>query len=136
MKQPKQKVLDSWALLAYFEGSLQGKTVLEILRETAVGEYALFMTSMNWGEVLYVTWRQYGEEKKKLIEHMMEQMPLEIVPADKTLTRQAAYFKAIEKLPYCDSFCAALAFFKNAELVTGDSDFEAVEGKIKIQWLR
>lgn len=135
MKQPKQKILDSWALLAYFEGSLPGKTIMELLKETAEGKYALSITSVNWGEVLYVTWRRYGEEKKNLIESMMEQMPLEIVPADKTLTRQAAYFKAVEKLPYSDSFCAALAYLKKAELVTGDKDFKAVEGKIKIQWL-
>lgn len=135
MRQLKQKILDSWALLAYFEGSMQGAPILELLKEATEGKCALSITSVNWGEVLYVAWRRYGEGKKNLIENLMEQMPLEIVPVDKTLTRQAAYFKAIEKLPYSDSFCAALAYIKKADLVTGDKDFEAVAGKIKIQWL-
>lgn len=135
MKQPKQKVLDSWALLAYFEGSLQGNAVTELLKEAAGEKHVLSITSVNWGEVLYVAWRRYGEEKKNIVENMMEQMPLEVVPADKTLTRQAAYFKAIKKLPYSDSFCAALAYLKKAELVTGDRDFKPVEDKIAIQWL-
>jgi len=33
-------------------------------------------------------------------------------------------------------FAAALAKLRNAELITGDRDFKAVEGEIKIGWLK
>lgn len=131
VSQPK--VLDSWAVLAYFEGARGGEAVLELLKQAE--KETLWMTSINWGEVLYMTHRRYGEEKKDLVEHLLEQMPLEIVGVDKALTRQAAYFKAVDRLPYCDSFAAALACLKKAELVTGDKDFKLVEDKVKIHWL-
>jgi len=64
-------------------------------------------------------------------------MPIELVPIEKdlALVRQAAIFKAAKKLAYADAFAAGLAKIRNAELVTGDRDFKAVEDEIKIAWL-
>ena len=44
------------------------------------------------------------------------------------------YFRG--KLAYADAFAAALARLRKAELVTGDPDFKAVEGEIRIGWLK
>lgn len=129
------RVLDSWALLAYFEGEASGSKVTEILKEAADKEKILFISVINWGEVLYVTETRYGKEKRDEIEHLINQMHLEIVDVDKELTRQAAHFKATEKLPYGDCFAAALALNRKAELVTGDKDFRSVENKVRIRWL-
>ena len=65
-------------------------------------------------------------------------MPIELVPvdADLQLVRQAARYKASGKLAYAAAFAAALAKLRGAELVTGDADFTAVEGEIKIGWLK
>ena len=38
-------------------------------------------------------------------------------------------------MSYADCFSAALAKQQNAELVTGDPEFKAVEKEIKINWL-
>jgi predicted nucleic acid-binding protein len=62
-------------------------------------------------------------------------MGVEIVEADWNLTRQAAAFKANGNISYADCFAAALAKLKKAELVTGDKEFKALEGEIKIVWL-
>ena len=55
---------------------------------------------------------------------------------DLALAKQAASFKARHKMSYADCFAAALAKQKNAELITGDSEFKAVEKEIRIQWLQ
>jgi predicted nucleic acid-binding protein len=39
-------------------------------------------------------------------------------------------------MSYADAFAAALAKIKNAELVTGDPEFKALEKEIKINWLK
>ena len=65
-------------------------------------------------------------------------LPIEIVGVsdDLALACQAAVFKATHKLAYADCFAAALARMKNAELLTGDPDFQQLEKEIKIGWLR
>jgi hypothetical protein len=44
--------------------------------------------------------------------------------------------KPTHKLAYADCFAAALAKLKNAELLTGDPEFKALEKEIKMNWLR
>ena len=63
-------------------------------------------------------------------------MPIEIVLADLSQTRQAAIYKATNKMSYADCFGAALAKLKNAEFITGDPEFKQVEKEIKIGWLK
>jgi predicted nucleic acid-binding protein len=67
-------------------------------------------------------------------------MRIELVPVDSRdleLIRQAALFKARKKMSYADCFAAALAKTRNAELVTGDSEFKVVEAELKrIRWLK
>jgi predicted nucleic acid-binding protein len=66
-------------------------------------------------------------------------MRIELVPVDVgdlELIRQAAAFKATKKMSYADCFAAALAKLRNAELLTGDRDFKAVESDLKVGWLR
>ena len=129
------KVLDSLALLAYFEDEAGSVEVTKILQEAAEKKRNLLISIVNWGEVLYIIEMRYGREKRDTIERLMSQMHLEVVDADKDLTRAAAHIKATEKLPYADSFAAALTLIRKAELVTGDKDFRAVENKIRVVWL-
>jgi uncharacterized protein len=42
----------------------------------------------------------------------------------------------MKRLSYADAFAAALAKIRRAELITGDPEFRAVEGEVKIHWLR
>jgi hypothetical protein len=56
--------------------------------------------------------------------------------ADGRLADLAADFKTRFKLSLAHAFAPALAKLRNAELVTGDPEFEAVEGEIKIGWLK
>ena len=129
------KVLDSWALLAYFEKESGCEQVTQLLKQAAEEEKDLLISVINWGEILYVIERKHGKEEREAIDHLMSQMHLEVVDADQELTREAAHLKANTKLSYADSFAAALAKIRKAILVTGDKDFKRLEAEIRINWL-
>ena len=78
-----------------------------------------------------------SQEAADQIAQQTASLPIDIVDVsdDLTLVKQAAVFKATHKMSYADCFVAALAKQQSAELVTGDSEFEAVEKEIRIQWL-
>jgi predicted nucleic acid-binding protein len=131
------KVLDSWALIAFFEDEPAAEEVERLLHQAAEDKHKLFLSVVNWGEIYYSAIRavslQAAEEKAVEI----AALPIEIVGLgeDLNLTRQAAIYKATRKMSYADCFAAALEKSKNAELVTGDPEFKEVEREIKIGWL-
>jgi ribonuclease VapC len=132
------KVLDSHALMALFNDEPGAEEVEKLLLKAESGSPKLLMSVINWGEIYYSVMRgaspEMAEEKVK----EMAGMQIELVPVDVDLhlVRQAATFKATKKMSYADCFAAALAKLRNAELVTGDPEFKAVEGEIKIGWLK
>ena len=81
------------------------------------------------------------DERERLIEradeivHLISTLPIEIIPADLELTKQAAEFKAGLKISYADCFAAALAKLHRAELVTGDEEFKQTQEEIKLLWI-
>ena len=132
------KVLDSWSLIAFFQGEPSAPEVKKILVHAETGRSHLLMTVVNWGEVYYNIMRRTSQTEAELIAREIAVMPIELVPVetDLELVRQAARYKASGKLAYADAFAAALAKLRNAELITGDPDFKAVGGEIKIGWLK
>lgn len=95
----------------------------------------LLLSVVNWGEVFYIVHREYGPSKAQQVADVIDTLPIEIIPADLELTRQAAVFKAKHKMSYADCFAAALAKLRRAELITGDKEFKELEQEIKINWL-
>jgi len=129
------RVLDSYSLLAYIEGEAGAETMIEIFRVARDSGRSLFLSVVNWGEVYYITMREAGHERADEVAHLISTLPIQIVPADLDLTRQAAELKSKHRMSYADCFAAALAKSRKAELVTGDRDFRQVEGEVKILWL-
>ena len=132
------KVLDSWALIAFFEDEPAAEQVEIILQRAADEKHKLLMSVVNWGEIYYNTMREVSQKAAEQQARDIAALPIEIVGVDDdlTLARQAAIFKATKKMAYADCFAAALAKLRNAELVTGDPEFKQVEKEIKINWLR
>jgi ribonuclease VapC len=128
-------VLDAFALLAYLRGEPGAERVRDLLLRARSGEARLYLSLVNYGEVLYISERQGGrpaaEEAIRIIDHL----PLEIVPADRDLTFAAAHLKARYPISYADAFAAALAQKLGAVLVTGDPEFRKVEAVVEIEWL-
>ncbi len=78
-----------------------------------------------------------SQEAADQIAQQTASLPIDILDLsdDLILAKQAAIFKATHKMSHADCFVAALAKQQSAELVTGNSEFEAVEKEIRIQWL-
>lgn len=129
------RVLDSYSLIAYVEGEAGTDKMIEIFRTARDSGKALFLSVVNWGEVYYITLREAGREQANEVAHLISTLPIQLVPADLELTKQAAEFKAKHKMSYADCFAAALAKLRKAELVTGDREFKQVEGEVKVMWL-
>ncbi|MCG2787235.1 MAG: type II toxin-antitoxin system VapC family toxin [Anaerolineae bacterium] len=129
------KVLDAYALMAFFEDEPGADAVRAIIQESVEKESSLAMSVVNLGEIWYAIARSNSAEVADRYIGDIKGMGIEIVDADWALTRQAANFKARGNISYADSFAAALAVLKNAELVTGDKEFKPLEGEIRIMWL-
>lgn len=131
------KVLDSWALVAFFEDEASASTVEELLYKAARERHRLYLSVVNWGEIYYSTLRQASQAEAEARALEIASLPIDIVGVadDLKLARQAAIFKATYRISYADAFAAALAKEKKAELVTGDPEFKALEREIRIAWL-
>jgi ribonuclease VapC len=131
------KVLDSWALVAFFEDEPAADDVEKLLQQAADEKHKLLMSVVNWGEVYYNTMREVSQEAAEQKAQEIAALPIDIIGVsdDLTLAKQAAIFKAKYKMSYADCFATALAKERKAELVTGDPEFKEVEKEIKINWL-
>ena len=132
------KVLDSWALIAFFEDEPAAEAVEELLARAAQDKQSLYLSVVNWGEVYYNTMREVSQQAAEARVAEIAALPIEIigVSEDLRIARQAAIYKATHKISYADAFTAALAKEKKAELVTGDPEFKPLEKEIKINWLK
>ena len=133
-------VLDAHALMVLFNDEPGAKEVEKILIKAESGSPKLLMSVVNWGEIYSSILRGASQEMAEAKAHEIAGMQIELVPVDTRdleLVRQAAVFKATKKMSYADCFAAALAKTRNAELVTGDSEFKVVETELKkIRWLK
>ena len=131
------KVLDSWALMAFFHDEPAAEQVEKLLIKAAEDKLKLLLCVVNWGEIYYSIARAEGEAAAEQKAADLATMAIELVPVDDDLelVREAAKFKATKKMAYADCFAAALAKIRNVEVVTGDPEFKEVEGEVKVAWL-
>lgn len=132
----KATVFDSYALISFLEREVGYEEVSAVLDECVLKDRIAYTSVVNWGEVLYHGHRNGGEKIAKLAEDTLKALPIQVIDADKDLTRVAAELKAHNKMSYADCFAAALAMKKKCELLTGDKEFKQVESKLKIRWIK
>jgi ribonuclease VapC len=130
-------VLDSYALLAYFEAEHGSEQVRRLLEAAKEGKCHLYMCVVNLGEVMYIVERERGLPKAQETLARINELPIEIVNADHPLTLSAAHLKMDCPIAYADCFAAALSQLKNATLVTGDPEFSKIKAdcNVRIEWL-
>lgn len=129
-------VLDAYGVIAFLEREPGYEQVEKHFEHASQTGRNLLMCTVNWGEVYYSVLREASPAKAEEVRRFLETLPIELVPADLDLTRQAAIYKASHKMSYADCFAAALAKRHKATLVTGDKEFKALETEIKITWLK
>jgi ribonuclease VapC len=79
--------------------------------------------------------RKVGLARWKEVRTTLLALPLQIVPADQALAEAAGAMKVERRMSLADCFAAALATQKGAAVYTGDPEFKAVEGEVKVVWL-
>jgi len=130
------KVLDSFALIAYFRGEAPGAAVRDLLDKAASADRPLEMSDVNYAEVKYMLIKKDGNASWEQASKVLEGLPIQFYSTSRSLADTAADFKARFKISLADAFAAALTKEKKAGLVTGDPEFRPLEKEITINWLK
>lgn len=133
--KPEALVLDSWSVIAYLEDEPAAKRIADLIATAHEAETPILMTVVNAGEVWYIIAREISaEEADKSIKELRD-LRIRFEDVGWELTQEAARFKSQHKMSYADCYAAALAKTKNADLITGDREFKAIENQVRIQWV-
>ena len=130
------KVLDSFALIAYFRDEPGAEAMENLLVTAGKKDSPLHMTDVNYVEVKYSIVKKDGAEAWAEAAKILQGLPIDFHSTTRALADTAADFKARFKMSLADAFAAALAKEKKAELITGDPEFKSLEKEIKINWLK
>jgi ribonuclease VapC len=131
----KVLVLDSWAVIAFFEDEPAGKKIADLIANAHEDGIPVYMTVVNVGEVWYITAREISEEAANNIVKELNGLRIEFMDANWEITQEAARFKSKNRMSYADCYAAALTKLKKGVLVTGDNEFRALDDQIGIQWV-
>ena len=131
----KKLVLDSFALVSLFHKEPGWEKVRAALYEQQRAGTKAFLNWVNWGEFFYIVKRKVGSTRAAEALHLLEQLPIELVPVDLALVREAAELKSEYAISYADAFCIATARRLSATVLTSDPEFHAVEHLITVRWL-
>jgi predicted nucleic acid-binding protein len=135
MTTSKHLVLDSWAILAFFENEPAGQKAGDIIADANEQGISLLLSAVNAGEVWYITACQTSDVQADQLIREVESLGIEIITTDWETAREAAVIKSRVKMSYADCFACALSKLRQAELVTGDPEFKQLERQIKIRWI-
>ena len=132
----KKYVIDSFAMIAFFEDEPGADQVEKILQSLLKRKTKAFMSVINWGEIYYNTLREQGYACAEKVIEQLRQYPIELIDADLDLTYAAAKLKGKFKIAYADCFAAALSKKLKAIIVTGDPEFIKLGDEYHIQWIK
>ncbi len=135
MPETSNFVLDTFALLAFLQDEPIAPRIEKLLEAASRGKCRLYFSIINLGELLYITERRGGVARAQDMLALVQQLPIEIIPADEQMVFDAAHIKANHPLSYADTFVAALALRENAAVLTGDPEFRSIETLVTIEWL-
>jgi predicted nucleic acid-binding protein len=129
-------LFDSHALLTFFQKEKGAEAVAEVIRKAQKQRLDCLICIINLGEIIYLTKRRFGDNKKLELLGRIGQLGFNILPAIDSLSYRAAELKADYSISSADCFALACAQEHSAILVTGDPDFKKVASLVKIQWIR
>jgi predicted nucleic acid-binding protein len=132
---PALFVLDSYALLAYFEGENGAEQVRLVMQNAEREKAVVWMSLINLGEVAYITEREQGLTRAQEVLAAVQQLPIQLFPADQDAVLAAAHINAHHRLSFADAFASAAAQVLQATLLTGNPELHTVEDLIQVQWL-
>ena len=129
----KRIILDTSAILTYFEGEEGKKTVEEFLIESASHEIELFIPFSAAIEFYYINFNSQGEETANQRFAMLMSLPVEVLKSiDEPYMIQAGRLKASYPISFADALIAAYVYLENASLVHKDPEYLALENEIDL----
>jgi len=135
VRSTRPVVLDSFAVLCFFEKQPGWEQVRALLRELSSARRRAIVSLINLGEIYYIVAQRQGPAAARLVVEHLARLPIEIAPVDRPLTLRAAEFKSTLPVSYADAFCLATAEARRARVMTGDPEFRSAEALVDIVWL-
>jgi len=110
--------------------------VEQLLSQAVDQSKEVYISAVNWTEVLYRVQHIQGEAGVKAAKQFEHETTLTVVDVNRELAELAGELKANYRLSIGDAYCAALAKNMKAVLVTGDREFKPLQSQFKkIVWL-
>ena len=134
MKKPSY-VLDSFAVLAYFQAEPGGTKVKDLLKKASSGKILAFISAINLGEIIYITERKIGRIEAENTMEDIFRLPIQVAEASMDRVLAAAHVKAQYAISYADAFAVSLAKELEGAVITADPEFKKVESLTEILWL-
>ena len=125
-------VLDSSALLTFFEDEKGADTVQELLELAKKDEIAIFVCFATFTEVFYITFREQGREEAQKRVELMAKLAITRIESSEEIGLIAGRLKATHKLSFADAWIAATAILYASTRVHKDPEFEQLEDEIEI----
>jgi len=134
---PSAYVLDSFALLAYFEGEPGMPRVRSVLEGAEAHRHTVYLSLINLGEAIYITERERGLVEARRALGAVDQLPLQIVEVSRSTVLAAAHIKARFPISYADAFAAVADRDHGGVVMTGDPEFRPLAdvGLVAVEWL-
>lgn len=128
-------ILDSYALLAYFQAEPAGEKVRDILKQGAANQAEVLLSVISLGEIYYIIHRKRGQDAAQDIKQDIFSLPVQVVDVETKRVFAAADNKVRYPVSCADSFVVAAAQEFSATIVTGDPGFKALEPQVDFIWL-
>lgn len=127
-------VFDTFALLVLFYKEPGFIKIEKWLKQAENNERKIFFSEINWGELYYRVWKNFGKKKALEILLLVKQLPIELVGVNSEFILGAAKWKALYSVSYADAFAVELAYQKKCKVVTGDPEFDKVKN-VDVVWV-
>jgi len=127
-------VFDAFAILSFLKGEASSNRVEEYLLKVHGKQATGYISAVNLCEVYYIVMREKGYEDAEILTASLKDWGLNVVLADEDMAKMAGQLKAQYPLSLADAFAAATSQKLGACLLTGDPEFQKLEGKMEIEW--
>lgn len=120
-------VLDTSALVALRSNEPGAERVESFLSQAKQGRCRLLASFMTRMELLYIIWREEGQEAARNALRLVDSFALEWVSCEPAILEMASRLKARGRLSVADSWIGATAIVREATLVHKDPEFRRLK---------
>jgi predicted nucleic acid-binding protein len=124
---PERYVLDTSALMAFFQNEPGADTIKQILNRARGEKCQAVISFITLTELYYILWQEEGESAAKELLAHIKSLPVMIIESHERLTLLAGRIKATFRLSLADAFVAATASIVGGTLVHKDPELEQVK---------